>query len=359
MDDLSALRSVLFRFSVDVSDRPPIVPFGRGHINGTYLVKTDPPTVLQKINRAVFPEPARVVENVARVTAYLKEKIALDGGDPDRETLTLIPARETGLPYVLLDGECYRLTRLIPDAGSRETADPDALCRAAKTFGLFLRRLEGFPADALREVIPRFHDTRARLEQLKTAIASDPCGRVSSVAREIDFALSRESDCGVIVDGLASGEIPLRVTHNDTKLNNFLFDRNSGECIALIDLDTVMPGSLLYDYGDALRFGAASASEDETDLSGVFFRRENIAAFTRGFLDSLGGSLTERERELLPFSIKLMTLECGIRFLTDHIRGDVYFKTDHPGHNLARARNQFALVADIEPRLPALSLLTE
>ena len=359
MDDPAVLQAVLSRFAVDFTDRPPIAPFGRGHVNGTYLVRTDPPTVLQRINRAVFPRPDRVAENVARVTAYLKEKIALDGGDPDRETLTLIPARETGLPYVLFDGEYYRLTRLISGAESRETADPDALCRAAKTFGVFLRRLEGFPADALHEVIPRFHDTRARFEQLKAAITSDPCGRAASVRREIDFALAREEGCGVIVDGLASGEIPLRVTHNDTKLNNFLFDRETGECIALIDLDTVMPGSLLYDYGDALRFGAASASEEEADLSKVFFRLDNIAAFTRGFLETLGGSLTPRERELLPCSIRLITLECGIRFLTDYLSGDVYFRTAYPAHNLDRARNQFALVADIEPQLADLARLTE
>lgn len=358
MDDPAVLQAVLSRFAVDFDDRPPITPFGCGHINDTYLVKTDPPTVLQKISRAAFHSPARVIENVARVTAYLKEKIALDGGDPERETLTLIPARD-GSPCVFDRGEYYRLTRLIPDAESREAADPDSLYRAAKTFGRFLRRLEGFPADALEIVIPRFHDTRARFEQLKAAIASDPCGRAASVAPEIEFALSRENDCGVIVDGLASGEIPLRVTHNDTKLNNFLFDNRTGECIALIDLDTVMPGSLLYDYGDALRFAASSAGEGETDLGKVFFKRENIAAFTKGFLEEFDGSLTKRERELLPFSIKLITLECGIRFLSDYIAGDVYFKTAYPEHNLDRARNQFALVRNVEPQLADLARLTE
>ena len=359
MPDAAALLSVLSRFAVDFGDRPPIEPFGRGHINGTYLAGTNPPTVLQRINRAVFPRPDLVIENVARVTAYLKEKIALDGGDPERETLTLIPDRETGLPYVLLDGEYYRLTRLIPGAVSPDVADPGALYAAAKTFGRFLHRLEGFPADALHEVIPRFHDTRARFEQLKAAIASDPVGRVASVAREIEFALSREDGCGVIVDGLASGEIPLRVTHNDTKLNNFLFDKTTGDCIALIDLDTVMPGSLLYDYGDALRFAASSASEDETDLSKICFLQENIAAFTRGFLEEFGNDLAPRERELLPASIRLITLECGVRFLTDYLSGDVYFKTNRPDHNLARARTQFALVQDVEPRLPSLARLTE
>ena len=359
MPDAALLLSVLSRFAVDFDDRPPLKPFGRGHINGTYLVGTNPPTVLQRINRAVFPHPDLVIDNVARVTAYLKEKIALDGGDPERETLTLIPDRSTGLPYVQFGGEYYRLTRLIPDAVSLDLAEPDALYRAAKTFGRFLHRLDGFPADTLHEVIPRFHDTRARFSQLKTAIALDPVGRAASVGPEIEFALSREDGCGVIVDGLASGEIPLRVTHNDTKLNNFLFDQTTGDCIALIDLDTVMPGSLLYDYGDALRFAASSAQEDETDLDKVFFKKENIAAFTRGFLEAFGRDLAPRERELLPASIRLMTLECGIRFLSDYISGDVYFKIDRPDHNLARARNQFALVKNIEPQLDALSRLTE
>ena len=359
MPESTDLLSVLSLFAVDFDDRPPIAPFGRGHVNGTYLAGTNPPTVLQRINRAVFPSPERVAENVARVTAYLKGKIALDGGDPERETLTVVPARDTGLPYVALNGEVYRLTRLIPNAVSRESADPESLYRAAKTFGRFLHRLDGFSADGLYEVIPRFHDTPARFAQLKAAIASDPVGRAASVAREIDFALSREHDCGLIVNGLLSGDLPLRVTHNDTKLNNFLFDRNTGDCIALIDLDTVMPGSLLYDYGDALRSGAASAAEDEADLSKVFFRVENIAAFTRGFLEEFGSDLSSRERELIPFSIRLLALECGIRFLADYIAGDVYFKTDRPEHNLDRARNQFALVKNIEPQLSSLARLVE
>ena len=357
MPDRAALRAILSRFAVDSDDRTPIEPFGRGHINDTYLVGTNPPTVLQRVNRAVFPRPERVVENVARVTAYLRERIAADGGDPDRETLTLIPEKETGLPFVLADGEVYRLTRLIRGASSHENADPDALVRAARTYGLFLRRLRDFPADSLYEVLPGFHDTRARLAALKEAAEKDPLGRAAGVAPELGFALSREADCGVIADGIADGSIPLRVTHNDTKLNNFLFDEKTDACLALIDLDTVMPGSLLSDYGDALRFAASSAAEDETDLDKVFLKVENVAAFTGGFLEETGNYLTKRERELLPFSIRLITLECGMRFLTDYLNGDVYFKTEYPTHNLDRASNQFALVADIERKLPALEKL--
>lgn len=357
MPDRAALRAILSRFAVDSDDRTPIEPFGRGHINDTYLCKTNPATVLQRVNRAVFPRPDLVTENVARVTAFLREKIAADGGDPDRETLSPVPEKTTGLPFVSAEGECYRLTRLISGAESREAADPDALYLAAKTFGRFLRRLSDFPAGSLYEVIPGFHDTRARLAALKAAADADPRGRAAGVAPELGFALSREADCGVIVDGIADGSIPLRVTHNDTKLNNFLFDEKTGACLALIDLDTVMPGSLLSDYGDALRFAASSAAEDEADLDKVFLKVENVAAFTRGFLEETGDYLAKRERELLPFSIRLITLECGMRFLTDYLNGDVYFKTEYPTHNLDRARNQFALVADIERKLPALEKL--
>ena len=351
MADVALLWSVLSRFAIDFDNRPPITPFGRGHVNDTYLVGTNPPTVLQRVSRAVFPRPDFVVENAARVSDFLRDRIALDGGDPCRETLTLIPDRKTGRPFVCEAGETYRLTRLIPDAESRDEADPSTLADAARVFGLFLRRLAPFPAGTLREVLPGFHDTRARLCALKAAVAADPRGRAAGVADEIRFALERESDCGVIVDGLADGSIPLRVTHNDTKLNNFLFDTKTGKCLALIDLDTVMPGSLLYDYGDALRYAASSAPEDETDLEKVFLKTENVAAFTDGFLASFGSELAPRERELLPFSIKLMTLECGMRFLTDYLSGDVYFKIARPTHNLDRARNQFALVASIERTL--------
>ena len=358
MLDEAAIRSILSRFAVDSDDRPPIRPFGGGHINSTYLCGTNPPTVLQRVNRAVFPNPVAVMENVSGVTAHLRRKIADEGGDPERETLTLIPDRTTGLPYVVGDdGEIYRLSLLLPGV-SREIPEPDALYRAAKTYGRFVRRLADFPAKKLCEVIPAFHDTRARLAAFQEAVKADRVGRVAGVQPEIAFVLARASDCGVVCDALDAGELPIRVTHNDTKLNNFLFDGKTGECLSLIDLDTVMPGSLLFDYGDALRSGASSAAEDETDLSKVRFRVENIAAFTRGFLEEFGDDITKRERELLPFSIKLMTLECGMRFLSDYLSGDVYFRVSHPSHNLDRARNQFALVRDIEPQLDALARLT-
>ena len=345
---MTSLHEILSRFEIASSPETRIEPFGNGHINRTYLVHTEPKTVLQYVNQAVFPHPEQVMENVKGVTEYLAERISAEGGDPARETLRLVPARD-GSVFVPADGSLYRLFYLI-DGHSIELADdPNNLYLAAKTFGRFLKLLEGYPVETLHEVISRFHDTKSRYANFEKAATADAVGRAGEVADEIAFVRAREGDCSVVVDAIASGEIPLRVTHNDTKLNNFLFD-DGGACIALIDLDTVMPGSLLYDYGDALRFGASSAAEDETDLSKVYCRTECVDAFTRGFLEEFGEILTSRERELLPFSIKLLTLECGMRFLTDYLSGDTYFSIAYPTHNLDRARNQFKLVRDIEAK---------
>ena len=343
------LHKVLAAFEIESSPDTKIEPFGNGHINRTYLVHTEPKTVLQYVNKAVFPKPEDVMENIEGVTAHLAKRIAAEGGDPSRETLTLIRARD-GRSYVEGDGSLYRLFYAIEGARSIDLVDdPNNLYLAAKTFGRFLKLLEGYPVETLHEVISNFHNTKKRYAAFEKAVEADVAKRAAEVSDEIAFLRARESDCSTVVDAIEAGEIPLRVTHNDTKLNNFLFDE-SGNCIALIDLDTVMPGSLLYDYGDALRFGASSAAEDERDLSKVYCRTECVDAFTRGFLEEFGEVLTKRERELLPFSIKLLTLECGMRFLTDYLSGDTYFGIAYPTHNLDRARNQFKLVADIEEK---------
>ncbi len=351
------LHDVLACFDIESTPETVIEPYGNGHINRTYLVHTEPKTILQYINRSVFPEPERVMENIAGITAHLERKLLERGGDPAREALRVIPARD-GKSYVKKDGSLYRLFYLI-DGHSVELADdPEYLYRAAKTFGKFLKMLADYPVATLHEPIKHFHDTPDRFAKLRAAVEADVAGRAALVAEEIAFVTDREADCSVVTSAIASGEIPLRVTHNDTKLNNFLFD-SKDECMALVDLDTVMPGSLLYDYGDALRFGSSSAAEDETDLSLVTCRVEFVEAFTRGFLEEFGDVLTPRERELLPFSIKLLTLECGMRFLTDYLSGDTYFHIKYPTHNLDRARNQFALVRDIEKKLPALNELVK
>lgn len=350
---MTDLHRVLALFDIESSADTVIEPYGNGHINRTYLAHTEPKTILQYINRAVFPEPELVMENIAGITAHLEKKLIARGDNPARRALHVVPARD-GKAHVDVDGSFYRLFYLI-DAHSIELADdPVYLYRAAKTFGKFLEMLADYPVETLHETIKNFHNTADRYAKFRAAVEADAVGRAESVLSEIAFVTEREADCSIVTSYIASGEIPLRVTHNDTKLNNFLFN-DKDQCIALIDLDTVMPGSLLYDYGDALRFGASSAAEDETDLSKVYCRTEYVEAFTRGFLEEFGDVLTPRERELLPFSIKLLTLECGMRFLTDYLSGDTYFRTKYPTHNLDRARNQFALVRDIEKKMPILA----
>ncbi len=333
--------------------------YGNGHINDTYIVHSQPNYILQRINKRVFTNPPAVMENIQGVTEFLRRKIIAEGGDPDRETLNLIMTVD-GKPYYRhTDGEYYRVYKFIEHAISYDIVEnPMQLYHAARAFGKFQNMLADYPAEKLHETIVDFHNTKKRYDQFKEALAKDASGRAKNAGPEIDFVLAREGDAGVIVDALADGSIPLRVTHNATKLNNVLLDEVTGEGVCVIDLDTVMPGSLLYDFGDALRFAGSTGAEDEPDLSKISFSLENYEYFTRGFLEELP-SITEAERALLPFSVKLMTLECGSRFLADYLNGDVYFKTAYPEHNLVRARTQFKLVADIETKMDTLKEITE
>ncbi|MBQ4516297.1 MAG: aminoglycoside phosphotransferase family protein, partial [Clostridia bacterium] len=232
----------------------------------------------------------------------------------------------------------------------QQVENKEQFYHAAKAFGKFQNQLAGFDASRLNETIPDFHNTRARFAQLKEAIKNDNAGRLKEVQAEVDFALARENMVGIVVDAIDKGEIPLRVTHNDTKLNNVLFDNKTDEAVCVIDLDTVMPGSMLYDYGDSIRFGASSGPEDEKDLDKIYCDLELFDAYTKGFLEELSDSITEKELDLLPFSARLMTYECGIRFLADYLNGDTYFKIHYPEQNLDRCRTQFKLVADMEAK---------
>lgn len=340
------ISDITARFSVDL----PAKPFGNGHINSTYAVGNPPKYVLQKINTDVFTDPEGLMGNVVAVTSYLRERIAEAGGDPERETLTYLPTIASAYFYRDGEGNCWRMYRFIGDAKSFEAATPALFADSARAFARFQRMLAAFPAATLKETIPQFHDTGARLGQLQAAVAENRSGRAASVRAEIDFALARAEETHVITDAIADGSVPLRVTHNDTKLNNVLFDEKTGKALCVIDLDTVMPGSLLYDYGDALRFGASTAAEDETDLSKVHFDLDLFRAYTDAYLEVLGDRMTPREIELLPTGAKLMTLECGMRFLADHINGDVYFRIHRENHNLDRARTQFKLVAEMEEK---------
>lgn len=350
-----SLYDILKHFDLDIE---PSV-YGNGHINDTYIIHSNPNYILQKINKNVFTNPPAVMENILGVTEFLREKISAAGGDPDRETLTLICTTDGKPYYEDEDGEFYRMYKYIENAKSYDIVEsPVQLYHAAKAFGKFQNMLADYPADKLNETIVDFHNTKARYEQFKTALANDKAGRAKDVPDEIKFVLDREADAGIVVDAIADGRIPLRVTHNDTKLNNVLLDTETGEGVCVIDLDTVMPGSLLYDYGDALRFGGSTGAEDEKDLDKIWFNMENFEAFTKGFMEELP-SMTEEERKLLPFSIKLMALECGSRFLADYLNGDVYFKTHYPEHNLDRCRTQFKLVADIESKMDELNAIVE
>ncbi len=344
---------ILKHFAIDVSPSA----YGNGHINDTYIVHSRPSYILQRINTNVFKDADGVMENIQGVTEHLRKKILAAGGDPNRETLTVIPTTD-GKPYYRdQDGSCYRVYNFIENAKSYDLVEnPMQLYHAARMFGKFQNMLADYPAEKLHETIVDFHNTVVRYDQFKDALKNDKAGRAASVAEEIRFVLDRECDAGVVVNAIAEGRIPLRVTHNDTKLNNVLLDETTGEGVCVIDLDTVMPGSLLYDYGDALRFGGSTGAEDEKDLSKIWFDIENFRAFTRGFLETLP-SITEEELRLLPFSIKLMTLECGSRFLADYLNGDVYFKTHYPEHNLDRCRTQFKLVADIEAKMDELNAI--
>ena len=331
-------------------------PYGNGHINDTYLVtaKKDAAEIryiLQRINTSIFKNPDHLMENILGVTKHLGTKIAAAGGDVMRETLSVIPTREQKNYFKSAEGDCYRMYVFVENTDSLEQIEKAAdFYEAAESFGNFQYLLADYPADTLHETIPDFHNTKKRYERFLAVIEEDIMGRAAEVAAEIAFVKAREKDMSVIVEALLQGEIPLRVTHNDTKLNNILLDKDSGKGICVIDLDTVMPGSSLYDFGDSIRFGANHAAEDEVDLSKVWVDLELFEAYVSGYFKGCKGALTQRETELMPMGAKLMTLECGMRFLTDYLEGDTYFKIHREKHNLDRCRTQFALVADMEKK---------
>ena len=335
-------------------------PYGNGHINDTLCVTVSAAQgqrrfIMQRVNRYVFQKPEEVIRNIEQVTEYLRGVIASEGGDPQRETLTLVRTKDGKTFTYDEDGELWRMYLFIEDTISRDLPDTTELfALSGEAFGRFQRHMGGFPAASLVESIPDFHNTPARYAQLMDAVARNASGRLGEVEEELAFCRAREKDTHALLDALAAGEIPLRVTHNDTKLNNVLLDAKTGRGVCVIDLDTVMPGLAAYDFGDSIRFGANTAEEDERDLSKVQFSLPMYEAFTRGFLSEAGRVMSRREIELLPMGAKLMTLECGMRFLADHLNGDKYFRIHRPGHNLDRARTQFALVRHMEENWDAM-----
>lgn len=350
------LEKVVENFSVKAG----IVPYGNGHINDTYLREGNPGYILQRINTNVFKDPNSVMENIVNVTEYLRAEIVKNGGDPERETMNVIKTKLGKNCYMADSNNYFRMYKFVSNSVSFDTAeDSSLLFEAGKSFGKFQRMLDGFDAGLLHETIVDFHNTPKRIEQLEAAIKKNYENRAALVSAELDAAKKYSKYASLITDAMADGSIPSRVTHNDTKLNNVLFDKDTHKGICVIDLDTVMPGSILYDFGDALRFGASSGAEDETDLSKIYFDLEKYKSFAEGFLGEVGECLTKREIELLPESVIIMTYECGIRFLADYLNGDVYFKIHRENHNLDRARTQLKLVADMETKLDEMHRIAE
>ena len=335
-----------------------------GHINSTNLVSFNENGEIKKylvqgINTHVFRSPDNLMDNIVSVTQYLKNKISEAGGNPDRETLTFIPAKD-GRYYYYYNGKCWRIYAYVDKAYTVNLIENSTVFEnAGRSFGMFQRHLSDYPMKNLHETIKDFHNTPKRLEALRNSVEADVKGRAASVEAEIKFAFDRTEDAKYVLDLHKKGLIPLRVTHNDTKLNNILFDEDTNEGICVIDLDTIMPGLSLYDFGDAIRFGGNTTYEDDENLDNVKISIELFESFARGFLSACAKALTRTEVECLAFSAKLMTFECGVRFLTDYLDGDVYFKTKYPEHNLVRARNQFRLVEEIEKHLPEMNEIVE
>lgn len=349
--------ATMFDFGGEVTS---VVPYGNGHINDTYAVTCSLAGgsvrfILQRLNPVVFPDRAGLMRNMIAVTGFLRKAVIRDGGDPERECLRLIPLKD-GSPYLTDEsGDVWRATQFIENTDAYLVAEsPEMFASAGEAFGKFMARLGGFDASSLFEVIPRFHDTPDRYARFLASLERNAAGRMDEAKDEIAFVRERGEGCSIITDALERGEVPVRVTHNDTKLNNVLIDTATKKAVCVIDLDTVMPGSMLYDFGDAVRVGCSTAKEDERDLSLVDFDLGLFRAFTEGYLAGAGRSVTAAELGLLPDAARLMTFECGMRFLTDFLDGDTYFKTAYPEHNLVRARTQFKLVRTMERLRPEI-----
>ena len=345
-DYTSELKEIAARFSI-VGRVQEICPYGEGHINVTYLVTTDKRRyIMQKMNTHVFPDSVALMKNICAVTEYLRGQGV--------ETLRVVPTKE-GKPF--LQGEAnWRVYDFIENTVTYQTAPSEEVFQdSGRAFGQFQNYLAGFDASVLFDIIPNFHDTPKRFRDFKAALEEDKLGRAKECQKEIEFILLHEPTYSAAMAGLKDGTLPLRVTHNDTKLNNILMDAVTDRARAVIDLDTIMPGSMIFDFGDSIRFGASTAAEDEKDLDKVHFSLELFRAYAEGFCSAVKDSITPREAELLPYGAYLMTIECGMRFLTDYLSGDTYFATKYAGHNLIRTRTQLKLAGEMEKAFPAMA----
>lgn len=335
-----------------------------GHINSTYRATFEEDGeikkyVVQGINTHVFRNPDGLMDNIVNVTEYLHKKLSESGKDADRQCLSFLKAKD-GKYYCFYEDKCWRIYKFIDKSYTiNYIKNRSFFENAGKAFGRFQRNLSGYPMETLHETIKDFHNTPKRVEALEKSVAADVKSRAKLVSDEIKFALDRKEDAKILIDLYHEGLIPLRVTHNDTKLNNVLFDEETNKAICIIDLDTIMPGFSLYDFGDAIRFGGNTTKEDDPNLDNVNISIELFRSYTKGFLGTCAKALTKTEVDYLAFSAKLMTYECGVRFLTDYLDGDIYFRTEYPDHNLVRARNQFKLVKEIEDNLDKMNEIVE
>lgn len=341
-------------------------PYGNGHINDTFVVNfqqedgSDRRYILQRMNHDTFKNPAGLMENISGVTEFLKKKIEENNGDSSRETLNIIRTKDGKDYFKDSIGSYWRSYVFIEDAVCFDKVEsPEDFYNSATAFGNFQYLLSDYPAETLHETIPDFHNTPARFENFKKAVEADIKGRRAEVEAEIAFVMERDAFMYTLMDAYKEGSLPLRVTHNDTKLNNVMIDNKSGKGICVIDLDTVMPGFSVNDFGDSIRFGASTGDEDEPDLSKVNFSLELFDIYTKGFLEGCKGRLTEKEIYMFPTGAKMMTLECGMRFLTDYLQGDTYFRIHREKHNLDRCRTQFKLVSDMEKNWDAMKAVVD
>lgn len=353
------VRAVARQFRIH-GDFISAAPYGSGHINDTYCAGfnqsgTAVRYIFQRINHNVFKNPVALMDNIQRVTTHLRVKLA-DHPDRSRRALTVIPARDNQPFHCDGDGNYWRVYLFIEKARTYDAVEtPAQAFEAAQAFGQFQKLLADLPTPRLHDTIPDFHNTPKRFAALEKAIAADVANRAQLAKAEIEFALKHKAMTSVLLDA----GLPERVTHNDTKFNNVMLDDVTGEGVCVIDLDTVMPGLALYDFGDSVRTTTSPAKEDELDLTKVTMQFPMFEALARGYLASAGGFLTKAEKQHLAFSGKLITFEIGIRFLTDFLSGDVYFKVHRENHNLDRCRTQFKLVASIEQQEERMNQLVE
>lgn len=347
-------KKIILNFQIDgepVSSKP----FGSGHINNTFVVDTDTGEryILQQINTHVFKKPIELMENVIAITNHIREKV-----DDSSKVLNFLKTKDGKYYFSDEDGNYWRCCDLIDGFCLDAPETEKDFYESAVAFGGFQQQLADFSAETLHETIPKFHNTPDRYRILKEAVKKDVCGLVNTVQDELNFIMKREEEAGIIQELLDEGKIPLRVTHNDTKLNNVILNKKTRKAVCVIDLDTVMPGTSLMDFGDSIRFGATTAPEDTKDLDAMSLDLHLFEAYTKGFLETCN-SLTDKEIDLLSLGAKIVTLETGIRFLTDYLEGDHYFKTDYPGHNLVRARAQLKLVKDMESKWAQMQEIVE